>query len=61
MTLIDVDALRDCLREEHGAAMMGGFPAAVVDLARIEGMDGEELCRWAEDAGVDLRRFVVGP
>lgn len=61
MALIDVDALRDCLREEYGAAMAGGFPAAVIDLARIEGMDGAELCRWAEDAGVDLRRFAVGP
>ena len=61
MTLIDVDALRDCLREEYGTAMMGGFPAAVIDLARVEGVDGEELCRWAGDAGGDLRRFVVGP
>ena len=61
MALIDVDALRAYMREEYGTALMGGFPAAVIDLARIEAMDGEELCRWAEEAGVDLRRFVAGP
>ena len=61
MALIDVDSLRAYLREEYGTAMMGGFPAAMVDLAQIEGMGGEGLCRWAEAAGVDLRRFVVGP
>lgn len=60
MALIDIDALRAYLLDYCGTALFGGFPAALLDAADIERMDGEELCRKAEDLGVDLRRFVVG-
>lgn len=60
MALVDVDALRTYLLDYCGTALFGGFPAALLDVADIECMDGEELCRKAEDLGVDLRRFVVG-
>ena len=59
MALIDVDALRDYLMDYCGTAMFSGFPAAVLDLSDIEDMDGEELCRAAEDLGIDLRRFAI--
>lgn len=28
-------------------------------MAEIDGMDGYELCRKAEQMGIDLRKFVV--
>ncbi len=39
--------------------MMGGFPAAILDFADIDSMSGEELCKMAEDNGVDLHDFVI--
>lgn len=39
--------------------MLGGFPAAVLDLVEFEGMKEEELCRKAEELSVDLRRFAI--
>ena len=59
MATIDVDALRDYLKDHFGTAMFGGFPAALLDLSDIERMSGAELCRKAESMGVDLRRFEV--
>lgn len=59
MVLIDVDALRAYLLDYCGTAMFGGFPAALLDVADIERMDGEQLCRKAEELGIDLRRFVA--
>lgn len=60
MALIDIDALRAYLLDYCGTAVFSGFPAALLDVADIERMSGEELCRKAEEPGVDLRRFVVG-
>ena len=59
MPTIDVDALHDYLLDYCGTAMMSGFPAAFLDVVDIDSMDGEELCRKAEDLGADLERFVV--
>lgn len=60
MALIDIDDLRDHLLDYCGTAMFSGFPAALLDVADIERMSAEELCRKAEELGVDLRRFVIG-
>lgn len=59
MATIDVDKLRQYLLDYCGTAMMSGFPAALVDVADIESMDPRELCKKAEDMGVDLSKFVV--
>ena len=59
MATIDVDKLREYLKDYCGTAMFIGFPAALLDLADIDRMDGYELCRKAEDMGIDLRKFVV--
>lgn len=59
MALIDVDALRDYLLDYCGTAMFSGFPAALLDVADIERMSGEELCHKAEELGIDLRRFYI--
>ena len=59
MATIDVDALRDYLRDYCGTAMFNGFPAAFLDVVDIDSMDGVELCHKAEDMGIDLEQFVV--
>ena len=59
MAEIDVEELRDHLRDVCGSAMMGGLPSALLDLAEIEEADGCELCEKAEELGVDLRDFRV--
>lgn len=59
MAIIDVDALRDYLMDYCGTAAFSGFPAALPDVADIEDMDGHELCRKAEDLGIELRKFVI--
>lgn len=59
MATIDVDALREYMEDYCGTAMFGGFPAAVLDLAQVESMDGYELCQKAESMGIDPRRFQV--
>ena len=56
---IDTDALRDYMIDYCGTAAFGGFPAAMLDAWDIERMDGYELCRKAEELGIDLRRFEV--
>lgn len=58
MALIDIDALRDCLLY-CGTAMFSGLPAALLDVADIERMSGEELCRKAEEFEIDLRKFAI--
>lgn len=45
------------MEDESGTAMISGFPAAMLDLVDNDSMNGEELCRYAEDWGVDLRKF----
>ena len=59
MAEIDVDSLREYLTEYCGSAMFSGSPAALLDLADVSGASGLELCRKAEDLGVDLGRFAV--
>ncbi len=59
MAVIDIDALRAHLLDYCGTAMFGGFPAALLDVMDIERMDGCELCRKAEDMGIDPRKFQI--
>ena len=40
MTEIDTDELRDYLEDYCGTAASSGFPAALLDVADIENMDG---------------------
>ena len=59
MATIDVDALRDYLRDYYGTAMMAGLWPALGGLGQIDALDGYELCELAEREGVDLTRFEV--
>ena len=57
MATIDVDALREYLRDYYGTAMLAGLWPAVADLGELDALDGRER---AEAMGIDLQRFVVG-
>ena len=59
MATIDVDALRDYMRDYLGTAMSNGFPAAMAELPEIDGMSPRELCERAKKMGVDLGRFAT--
>ena len=54
MATIDVDALREHLRDYYGTAMMGGLWPAVADLGEVDALEGRELCERAEGLGIDL-------
>ena len=59
MATIDVDELRDYMKDYCGTAMSNGFPAALLDVADVDRMSGRELCEKAESMGVDLYKFEV--
>ena len=59
MAIIDVDKLREYMFDHIGSAVFNGSPAAIIDVMQIENMDPYELCRKAEDLGIDLNRFRV--
>ena len=59
MATINVDALREYMRDYYGTAMFSGFPVALLDLSDIDSMDPRELCEKAEEMGINLQRFVV--
>lgn len=59
MATIDIDALREYLRDYYGTAMMGGLWPAAADLGEVDTLDGHELCELAERLGVDLHRFAI--
>lgn len=60
MATIDVDALREYLRDYYGTAMMSGLWPALADLGEVDALSGYELCERAEELGIDLRQFAVG-
>ena len=57
---IDVDELREDLREEClGAYFGGGYGAALVEAVDVDNASPEELVQMALDKGLDLRRYQV--
>lgn len=59
MAQIDVDELREYIMDYYGTAMFNGYPAAIIDLSEVESMGGYELCKKAEEVGIDLNKFRV--
>lgn len=56
---VDVDQLRESLRDRAGSAAGVGFPAAMLEVVDIEGESPQELLARAEREGLDLRDFAV--
>ena len=43
-----IEELREKLRDYYGTAMVSGMPMAVVDLAKLENMDDDEILEEAK-------------
>lgn len=56
---VDVDQLRESLRDRAGSAAGVGFPAAMLEVVDIEDESPQELLAQAEREGLDLRDFAV--
>ena len=58
--IIDVDKLREDMRNEDlGAFFGGGFGGALIEAIDIERASDEELVDMALKQGIDLRRYEV--
>lgn len=57
---IDVDALREDMKQEcYGAFFGAGFGGALIESFDIEDATPEELVRMAQKQGIDLRKYQV--
>ena len=57
---IDVDRLRNDLRNEDlGACFGGGFGGALMEAFDIDNATPQELVRFAQEKSVDLRMYLV--
>lgn len=56
---VDVDQLRESLRDRAGSAAGVGFPAAMLDVMDIEDESPQEFLARAEREGLDLCDFAV--
>ena len=56
---IDVDALRDYMRDYYGTAIFAGMHVAIIDVTRVERASDEELVKIALKEHVDLVKFCV--
>ncbi len=56
---VDVDQLRESLRDRAGSVAGVGFPAAMLDVVDIEDELPQELLARAEREGLDLRDLAV--
>ena len=57
---IDVDKLRNDMREEClGAYFGGGFGAALIESFDVERATPERLVKMAQNQGIDLRKYQV--
>ena len=55
---IDVDRLRDDMRDEClGAYFGGGFGAALIESFDVDRMAPEKLVEMAQSQGIDLRNY----
>ena len=57
---IDVDRLRNDMREEClGAYFGGGFGAALIESFDVDRATLEKLVEMAQNQGIDLRRYKI--
>ena len=57
---IDVDRLRDDIRDEClGAYFGGGFGAALIESFDVDRATPEKLVEMAQNQGIDLRKYQV--
>jgi hypothetical protein len=54
---IDLDRLRNDLMDHYGTAT-GFFPMAFMDVSKVQDASAQELVDMAEDAGIDVTRYL---
>jgi hypothetical protein len=58
--MIDIDKLREDLKQEcYGAYFGGGFGGALMESFNIESATPKKLIEIAEKKGIDLRKYAV--
>ena len=58
--MIDIDALREALRDEcFAAGFGGGIGPALLDALDVDDMSPDELIRAAQLWGLDIDRFTI--
>lgn len=58
--IIDVDKLREDMKQDcYGAFFGGGFGGALMEASDIESASPEELVRIAQRKGIDLSRYEI--
>ena len=55
---VNINKLRRDMIDYYGTASFNGFPAAVMDLSKIERMSDEELLQFAIEKNVDLEKYL---
>ena len=56
---IDLSALKQDLQDYYGSAAFNGFPAAFIDLAKVENASPQELVELSRRAGIDPENYEV--
>ena len=56
---IDIQRLRNDIKDNYGTAMFNGFPMAVMDLAKIERMSDQEIVDFALKKNIRLEKYSI--
>ena len=56
---MDVERLREDLKDYYGTAMSRGFPMAMMDLSEVEHASEEELVKKAIHNGMDISKYLL--
>ena len=57
--LINIEQLREDLKDYYGTAMFNASPMAVMDLSGIERASNQEIVDIAREMGIDLRKYAI--
>ena len=56
---IDIQRLRNDIKDNYGTAIFNGFPMAVVDLGKVERMSDQEIVDFALKKNMRLEKYIV--
>ena len=55
--MIDFDRLRRDLTDYYGTAAFSGFPAAIIDVGKVQRASEEKLIQLSQQLKVDLSKY----
>ena len=56
---IDIQRLRNDIKDNYGTAMSNGFPMAVVELSKVERMSDQEIVEFALKKNIRLEKYII--